>query len=393
MSEAEASKKDSDSAVTIPENGLVKLMYLFKLAKTGRQAVFLAAFLFSVVTFLPLFVLSVISGTEFGGRVEMPVYKDSITLTRDLLVAPILILSDLAIRPWMAKSIERFESMIAIESLDSFKTMVARVFAVRNSMVADVILLTFSFVLAILGTGLTFAIDASSWHIDAATGSLTPAGCYNAFFSQPLFRFIVMSWIFDYILWVYFLFRVSSYRLKVIATHPDGVGGLSFIRITQAQYGIAAFALSCAVCGVTAQAVHYLHMKLESFADMGLLFLVLMLIVFAGPLLAFTPQLLNCKMSGTFTYGKLVGQLNRDFAGRWLGDEKTRDDKLIDTGDPSALADMNGGYEAVMNMRPVLFDRTFLVGYIVVICLPALPLVASVIPLKSLLKQIFDALM
>lgn len=219
--------------MTIPENGLVKLMYLFKLAKTGRQAVFLAAFLFSVVTFLPLFVLSIVSGTEFGGRVEMPVYKDSITLSRDLLVAPILILSDLAIRPWMAKSIERFESMIAIESLDSFKTMVARVFAVRNSMVADVILLTFSFILAILGTGLTFAIDASSWHIDSVTGSLTPAGCYNAFFSQPLFRFIVMSWIFDYILWVYFLFRVSSYRLRVIATHPDGVGGLSFIRITQ----------------------------------------------------------------------------------------------------------------------------------------------------------------
>lgn len=379
--------------MTIPENGLVKLMYLFKLAKNSRQAVFLAALLFAAVTFLPLLVLSIISGTEFGGRVEMPVYKDSITLTRDLLVAPILILSDLAIRPWMAKSIERFESLIALENLDSFKAMVARVFAVRNSMVADVVLLVFSFVLAILGTGLTFTIDASSWHIDAASGTLTPAGFYNAFFSQPLFRFIVMSWLFDYILWVYFLFRVSRYRLRIIATHPDGVGGLSFIRITQAQYGIAAFALSCSVCGVIAQAVHYLHLKLESFSDMALLFLILMLFVFAGPLLVFTPQLLNCKMSGTFSYGKLTGEINRDFAGRWLGDRTGKDDKLLDTADPSALADMNSGYQAVMNMRPVLFERTFIVGYIVVICLPALPLVASVIPLKSLLKQIFDALM
>ena len=195
---------------------------------------------------------------------------------------------------------------------------------------------------------------------------LTSAGYWNAIVSQPLFKFVILSWVADYLFWIYFLWKTSRLPLRVVATHPDGVGGLSFVRVAQTQFCVAAFAFSCTLCSMIGQSVHYMHIS--------------------------TPILLKTKLHGVFTYGQLCTELCHDFAGKWLPADEAKEKALLECADSSALCDMNGVYQSIQNMKPMLFDRQFIITFIVAACLPAIPLVTLIMPLKEILMRILKAL-
>jgi hypothetical protein len=379
----------------LPHGMLGRLLVKLNIAQSGASVVIKSALLFVLIAFLPLLVLCIFQGTALPGSVKVPLLGDAITLSRLLLVAPILMLSDLLTRPWLIKVAEHFlGTFIEAEDVDDYKSMFKGVFMIRNSVLIDGCLFVLAFVSSIFQASMVVALDISSWQLIGIHSHpvLSIPGWWNAAISQPLFRFVILSWSFDYLLWFYFLFKVSRFKLKVIATHPDGAGGLAFVSVAQTPFCISAFALSAAISSVVAHAVLYTHMKLQSFTNLGIVFLALMLLIFVGPLVVFTPTLLRTKLKSVFSFGALCHEMSTLFAAKWLVPRAEGDPKILDSADSSALADLNSSYVTMSSMRPFIFNHKFVMTFAVASALPALPLVATVMPLKDILMQILKAL-
>lgn len=368
-----------------------RLLLKFGVAKNYSVAVLYSAFLFIVVSFLPLLFLCISDGTVLPpGTIKIPLLGDYVTLSRLLIAAPLLIVSDMLTRPWLIKAIDQFRAnFIEQEDLERFDRLIDNVVKIRHSILADGIILVLAFITSPFNPAMLFTTEVPGWQIHATTG-LTTAGWWNACVSQPLFRFVVFGWYFRYSMWIYFLFRVSRMKLRVIATHPDNAGGLSFISVTQTKFCLVAFALSSMICSVIAQTVVYHNEKLTSFTNLAIAFVIVTLLFFIGPLLVFSPILIGARQRAIFTYGSLCQELNELFASKWLHtvDRKT----LIEAPDSSTVTDLNSQYTLIQNMRPAVFDRQFVMVYVIAICVPALPLVATVIPLKDLVVQIVKAI-
>lgn len=380
--------------IEVPGSILTRLVMRMNLARTHNDALLGSALLFIAVSFGPILILSVIDGFETGGLVDMPLHKDLITLSRYLIAAPILILSDRLTRPWLVKAILRFLELVDRDELEAFKKMVRRIFRIRGSVAVDLVLLVVCIASSFFLKSYSLNIDVSSWQTSMAGGiaDLSRPGFWNNYVSQPLFRFVVMSWTVDYLLWIYFLWRASRFRLNLIATHPDGAGGLSFVSAAHAQFCLAAFAIAAADSSVVAQLVQHTHQDLKSFTHLGIVFLGVILLFFVGPLLVFSPTLVRIRLDGIISYGALCHELSDKFAGKWLRKRGDNQESILSSPDPSSLADLNSSFDTVLTMRSVVFDHQFVILFIVATCLPALPLIATVIPLQDLLMEIFKAL-
>jgi hypothetical protein len=311
------------------------------------------------------------------------------------VVAPLLILSDLMTKPWLLKVASHIVSEhIAANDAARYNNVTLRIFHLRDAVSIQLILLLIAVASSALWVNLILSVHITNWQVASSSNQaiLSSAGQWHTFISQPLFRFVLLDWFLDYALWTFFLFKVSRFSLRISATHPDGVGGLSFIAVGQSPFCVAAFALSTAMCSVVAQTILETQAPLQSFANLGILFVAVILVLFLGPLLVFTPLLVNTKRQAIFSYGALCHQLNAGFASKWIAGEQP-EEPLSELGlEPSTLADLNTSFENVRNMRAFVFGKQSLVVFVAAACLPAFPLVASVIPLKELLRQLLKAL-
>lgn len=378
--------------LSVPEMFYCSLLKRMKLADNEVKSSIFCAILFSAVSFLPLVVLNAVTGVNSDSSIKVPLQSDYVVLVRYLLVVPTLVLSEIMTRPWTSKAANRFFKIIREDQLDGYGQLFNRVFSLKSSLPSHMALLLLAVAISLFTTQAVLELGVSSWFSPGASTDLTAAGLWEAIISQPIYKFVLLKWCFDYLLWVYFLWRVSRMDLMIISTHPDCIGGLGFIKVAQLQYAGAAFALSCSICAVVAQMVRHMNVSLTSFSNLGLVFGVLVLVLFAGPLLFFTPALIRSKMNGIYTYGSLCFDMSQMFANKWLGAKKQENEPLVSSLTPSAVADLGTTYQSVISMRASIIDRQFIICYLVVICLPALPLVSTVIPLTDLLKQIIGAL-
>lgn len=396
----EEARLESREVPRLDADGLphgVGAKFLLKLtgARAGSQVVIRGAMIFVAITFVPLLVISAFQGTALPGVVKVPLLADYISMSRFLIVAPILILSDLLTRPWIIKVAEHLlGTFIEEQDQERYIQTFNQIFRIRSSLLLDLLLFLVAFISSIFNASVVLALDVSSWHLvqDSGPPVLTAAGNWNAFVSQPLFRFVIIGWTFDYFCWVYFLFKASRFKLKVLATHPDKAGGLAFISVAQTQFCAAAFAISVAVSCVVAHSVLYAHANLKSFTNLGLVFLAVMIVIFVGPLLFFSPTLLKSKQKAIFSYGSLCHEMSKLFANKWLIARQPDEQPIISSQDPSSLADLNASYQTIADMKPFVFGHQFVVVFVLSSVLPALPLVATVIPLKDLVVQILKML-
>jgi hypothetical protein len=74
---------------------------------------------------------------------------------------------------------------------------------------------------------------------------------------------------------------------------------------------------------------------------------VVSVLVVALPLAVFVRGLTRAKERGIIQYGRLAMDLTLDFDSRW----QESDAKLLDTADPSAMADFGGDYDLVQQMK------------------------------------------
>ncbi len=85
-------------------------------------------------------------------------------------------------------------------------------------------------------------------------------------------------------LWV-LVWKISKLDLRLVASHPDRVGGLGFLEGATVACAPVVLAISVVLAGRWAHEVLYHGVHVDSIKPLAIAFVITMLIAFNGPLL------------------------------------------------------------------------------------------------------------
>ena len=387
-----------------PEFSLVlggPLFQLFRRAHLSDDALLLLrrrVIAFALVTWLPLLVLSALGGELWSGTAAVPFLKDAEAHIRFLVSLPLLVLAELVVHQRMRPLVQQFleRNLIPSTALPQFEAAVASAVRLRNSALAEVLLLA-----AVYGIGIEWiwrqfiALDTLTWYAAPTPNgpSLTWAGLWYGYVSLPLFQFLLLRWYYRLFIWTRLLWQVSRLDLSLVPTHPDRVGGLGFITGLVYAFAVLAVAHGALLAGNLANHIFFTGASLPQYKAEIALVVVFILSIVLGPLLVFAPRLAQAKRVGLREYGSLAERYVRDFDAKWLRGGAPADEPLVGSGDIQSLADLGNSYTVVQEMRIVPITRDAVFRLVAATLAPLLPLTLTMMSLEELLKTLMGVLL
>jgi hypothetical protein len=178
-----------------------------------------------------------------------------------------------------------------------------------------------------------------------------------------------------------------------LGTHPDHAGGLAFLSVGQRRFAVLVFAISAIASTSIAEEILFEGVKLSSFESELTTFFCVCVVIVMGPLIVFSPQLIQAKVRDWGTYGILAATYTQKFDDKWIKKKGPPQEEILGNQDFQALADLKNGYEGIGQMRVFLPDRQTIIVLLIAYALPILPLLTTVIPLRQILSQLFKLLM
>ena len=352
----------------------------------------------SLFAWLPLLALSALEGQLLGGRVAVPFLLDLEVHIKFLFVMPLLIAAELVVHERMRSVLKVFRERNLIPESDMlrFDAAVAAAFRLRNSVLAEVLLIAFVYGVGILIVWRHYTVlAAATWYaIPSLEGSkLSLAGLWYGYVSIPFFQFLLLRWYFRLFIWIRFLWQVSRIELSLVPTHPDRAGGLGFLSNTVYAFTLLAVAHGALLAGLIANRIFYVGAALPEFKVEIAVLVIFLLCVVLGPLLVFAPQLAQTKRTGLREYGTLAERYVREFDAKWLRSAAPVDEPLVGSADLQSLADLANSFEVVRTMQIAPITRDALLRLVAATLAPVVPLALTMMPLEELLKLLFGKLL
>jgi hypothetical protein len=276
-----------------------------------------------------------------------------------------------------------------------FEAAIASAFRLRNSVLAELLLIAFVYGIGILVVWRQYtALDTATWYATpSADGSkLSLAGIWYGYVSLPIFQFLLCRWYFRLFIWARFLWQVSRIELSLIPTHPDRVGGLAFLANTVYAFAVLAVAHGTMLAAQVANRIFFLGAALTQFKAEIAALVIFLLCAILGPLLVFASQLAGAKRKGLREYGTLAERYVREFDAKWLRGGAPADEALVGSADIQSLADLANSYDVVRTMRIVPITRDAFILLAAATLAPIVPLLLTMMPLEQLLKMLFGVL-
>jgi hypothetical protein len=351
----------------------------------------------SAFAWLPLLVLSTISGELWSRAIAVPFVMDVEVHVRFLVAMPLLIVAELVVHRRMRLVVRQFldRQLIPEDAKSRFDAAIAAVLRLRNSTAAELLLVAIVYGVGILVVWRLYAVlDKTAWYtVPAVAGTrLSPAGIWYTFVSVPVFQFMLLRWYFRVFIWARFLWQVSRIDMSLVPTHPDRVGGLGFLAGTAYAFIPLAVAHGAMLSGLIANRILHLGLPLTAFkVEIGIVVAFVLCLVFA-PLLLFAPQLAQAKRDGAREYGTLAERYVREFDAKWLRGGTPPGEALVGSADIQSLADLSNSFEVVRTMRVALVTRDAVIQLAVATLVPLVPLLLTMMPLEELLKKLFGIL-
>ena len=352
----------------------------------------------SGVAWVPLALLTLIDGTFVATDVTIPFIKDVVPYVRSLFVIPLLVMADNIIEPAMARALDYLRVSGVVPDLENERLEAAAqsMSLAMNSKVAQLVLLVL-----VVSISWLFHTDyvlmwsehgATSWalHMNDGEVDVSLAGLWFLLVSSPLVSFLLYRWIWRFIIWSVFLYRVSRLKLDLYASHSDMAGGLGIIGQTQLLFGVVFLVMTILISSDLANNLLYEGEKLANIKLGVVGFIAISVIILTAPLLCFSEMLYNLKRKALAEYSRLQQQISGDFHKKWIIDMEK---KLVDSMQPSAMADYNVVYEVVSNMRIIPISLASVVILAVVLLLPFLPLALTESSIVELLRDIGRSLL
>src|SRR5215831_5232802 len=134
-----------------------------------RRLIFISLF-----AWLPLLLLSTLSGQVLGGTASIQFLTDLEVHVRFLVALPLLIVAELVVHQRMRSVVKQFleRNLIPENDKPRFEAALTSVFRLRNSVVTEVLLIAFVYGVGVLVVWRMYAVlDRTSWYtVPAVTG-------------------------------------------------------------------------------------------------------------------------------------------------------------------------------------------------------------------------------
>jgi hypothetical protein len=361
--------------------------------KLVRQRVIVIA----LIVWVPLLVLSVLEGKALGGSAAVPFLLDVEVHVRFLVALPLLIGAELVVHQRMRPLVKQFleRHLIPESAMTRFNAAIASAFRLRNSVLAEVLLIAFVYVVGVLIIWRHYvALDTPTWYATPSVEglNLSLAGIWYGYVSLPIFQFLLCRWYFRLFIWTRFLWQVSRIDLRLVPAHPDRVGSLGFLSETVFAFIPLLIAHGALVAAQIGDRIYHVGARLPEFMIEILVMVIFLMCVVLGPLLVFAPQLAQAKRTGLRQYGTLATRYVREFDAKWLGGGAPADEPLLGSGDLQSLADLGNSFDIVRTIRIAPFTKEAILQLAAVTVAPLLPLLLTVMPFEELLKRLLGIL-
>jgi hypothetical protein len=345
---------------------------------------------FVSITLLPPALLSALTGRLVGGPIPFLVDLANLQFVTTL---PLLIAAEVIVhsrlRPLVLEFLNR--DLVVAKDRQRFDEMVAGTLRLRNSVVAEVVLLLLAFTAGHWLWRSYASLKVASWCMVPVDGSmrLTKAGYWLAFVSLPISRFILLRWYFRLFVWYAFLWRVSRLRLRLNALHADRGGGLGFLGDSVMAFAPVLVAQSAFFALMLGGRIWHQGARLSDFTHQVVAVVVFLMLVVLLPLMFFAGQLIEARLSGSRRYGQLASRYVDAFEQKWLIGVDPNE-RLLGTSDIQSLSDLANSYEVARATRLVPFGKATLVRLAICIALPLLPLTFTMVPVGKLVRALVN---
>jgi hypothetical protein len=369
----------------------VRILELFGLSGNDAVRVARRAVLAALFAWLPLVALAAVQGLALGPDPRESLLLDVSIAARYLLALPLLVAADAVCLPPLGRIARHFvdSGLVPEEGRPQYDALIASTRRLLASPAVELIMVALAYVATLaLGTRL-YPETVSTWVMPFTNGvgRLSLAGWWRALVSQPLFLILVLTWFWRILLWARYLWGVARLNLRLIPSHPDLAGGLGFTVASLRAFMIVAAAFSTTVAGSVMEATLHRGAALPDFRYAVAGLVVLLLAMFAGPLLLLGKPLLRLQPRGVLQYGALAASLGREFEHRWLRPGSV-DPETLGVPDFSATTDLYSIVANVHHMRLVPMDVRSVAALGIVSLLPFVPVVLVALPFERVLELI-----
>jgi hypothetical protein len=350
----------------------------------ARRAVFAVA-----LTWLPLLFLSAAQGMALGKDVPISFLQDFAVNVRLLIALPLLIISEVPIDHRLRTAVNHFlkSGLVTETALPAFEGAIERVTRLRDHFLPEIVILVLACVTSYFqGSDAPIGI-VPSWHLSPthASTTLSYSGSWFTSISLPVYRFLLLRWVWRMYLWAYFLRCVSKVKLVLIPTHPDMAAGLSFLSGVQQRLGSIAFAIGTVVAGQLGNAIAYSGATVGGLKYVILAYCVCATLILITPLLLLVPALVPVKRRGLLDYGALAASYTQAFDAKWVHGRPPAGETLLGTSDIQSLADLGNSYAIVREMRVLPISNSALLSLAITAALPMVPVLVFGTPTDQLL--------
>jgi hypothetical protein len=353
---------------------------------TGRRI--LVALL---VGWVPLVALAALSDSRAS---LVGLLKDYRVFARVFIAIPLLIAGQPLIEERFRLIVRHFSDAALLKPEDSpkFLAILATIKRLSDAWLPELALVSFGCVSGVLFVGNNLMFDAP-WSVRmlGTSASQSPAGWYFVLVTQTIYMVLLGLALWKWLLYVLFFWRVSRLQLQLVPCDPDQSGGLGFLGYSATAFLPVVVAASFAIGSVLRyQALHSVF-SIESLIMVLVLWIMVVLLVFVGPLAIFGPKLMDLSRLGYLQYGSLAHLHAEQFHEKWVQGRQAHLGELLDAGELPALNNLASSFDRLRRMRPLPVDNITLIQVTVAAAVPMLPVVLAQIPLKELLRVIFHA--
>lgn len=351
----------------------------------GRRITFVIA-----VAWVPLLLMKLL----FDRGHLVPFLRDYGLNVRVFIAVPVLILAQPIMESIFRKMVNHIYAarLLDDEDLARMDELLARLVRLRDSMLPEIVIV----LLVAVRTLLVYETQLREYpwmtYQVGDTIHLTLTGWYALLVSAPILQFLVGLTLWKWLLWTVFAFRFSKFNLRIVASHPDGNGGLGFLGMTPLAFAPLAFTTTIVIGATFRHQILHEGAHLNHFLLPAIVLVVIFALMALGPLAFFVPRLAAARRKGMMDYA-ILGQIqSSDFQEKWIVARVGHDAEFMGTPEISTLCDYGQAYEKIENMKPFPLDKGALIGLALAVVIPALPTVVAEIPLVVILKQLLGAL-
>jgi hypothetical protein len=388
---------DPSLALSLVDDVALRLQRQVGLVPARGLGVVRRAVFFALLTWLPLVAWALYMGRVLPGSVDEPLLMHFGVHVRFLLAVPALILGEAVAHRVSTTLIPYFltSGVVPPAERGAFVRILGGVARLRDRTLPWVLIAVLVVAWAILQpvAAASEAGHEARWASSGEGGGLGFGGWWLLYVSRPIFGALLAAWLWRLALVFVLLKRIARLDLSIVPTHPDGAGGLGFLKDVPKAFSLLAFATSAVVASRLAHDVIYHGVTLQSLKTVLACFVVLVVVICVAPLLALAGPLAAAKRRALLEYGALIGKHGRLVRRRWILGEAPADDGLLQAAEIGPVADTLAMYEAVGRMRAVPFGKSTLLGIAIPTLIPIVVLLSTQVPIKEVLKKIVGALL